>query len=653
MTAMIKDALDKNENVTPASFNLERFQMAFPEFFDSTGAFKFEDFKSAMTNQAVDFSNESYKLDFVGRSYAEYMAGLETETVIVPDTKHNSFPENKDSGNIYIVGDNLDALKHLKKSYKNSIKCIYIDPPYNTGSDGFVYNDFFGFTVENLIDKVGLTEEEAERTVALNGKSTHSAWLTFMLPRLKIAAELLANDGVIFISIDDNEDSQLRIICDDIFGAQNRVSTLAWSVGAGTQAGHFTRAVESVLVYAKNINSLPFFKGGEGVIEDRATKQISSKNPASEITFPAGFPWHAPDGSTLSGTWGGAEKITLVDGIMEAKNGVLLNEVTLSAGWSMSNQIKRWIRGEETTDSKGQSVVGFHFNKSGGLRYTKEKSTVHPSQLLKGKGSTKDGSTEVEKLFGAQVFDFPKPTKLIQFLVSLVAEGDDLVLDFFSGSGTTAHSVLNLNAADGGNRKFIAVQLPEILKAGPTAHSAKNAREMGLSTIDEIGRERIKRAAAEIKEETGTDIDSGFKLFRLEKPQVADLESLERFNPAEGLFDLTNDYVSSMSSGETSGEDIILATLMNRFHKTLTPDLKHIELDGYELPVVGTDAFVVAEGLTNEDVHRLISLIENEELTLNRVIVLHYSVGFPTMKTLKSGLNNMKNSRDVDLVEVF
>lgn len=650
---MIKDALEHNENVTPATFNLERFKAAFPEFFDSTGAFKADDFAKAMTNEDVDFSHESYKLDFVGRSYAEYVTGLETETVIVPDAKHNNAPVNTDSENIYIVGDNLDALKHLKKSYKNSIKCIYIDPPYNTSSDGFVYNDSFDFTVKNLIDKIGLTEEEAERTVALNGKSSHSAWLTFMLPRLKIASTLLTDDGVIFISIDGNEDSQLRIICDDIFGAQNRVSTLAWSVGAGTQAGHFTRAVESVLVYAKNINSLPFFKGGAGLIEDRATKQISAKNPASEITFPAGFPWHAPDGTTLSGTWGGAEKIMLVDGKMEAKDGALLNEVTLSAGWSMANQLKRWIRGEETTDSKGQLVVGFHFNKSGGLRYTKEKSTVHPSQLLTGRGSTKDGSTEVENLFGAQVFDFPKPTKLIQFLVSLVADGDDLVLDFFSGSGTTAHSVLNLNAADGGNRKFIAVQLPEILEDESTAHSAKNARDMGFSTIDEIGRDRIKRAATKIQEETGADIDYGFKLFRLEQPRVADIESLETFEPVEGLFEFTNDYVSSMSSGDTSGKDIILTTLMNRFHKTLTPDVKHIELDKYSLPVVGNDAFVVAKGLTNDDVNSLVSLIENEKLALNRVIALHYSVGFSTMKTLKSGLQNMKNSRDVELVEVF
>ena len=158
---MIKDALEKNENVTSATFNLERFQAVFPEFFDSTGAFKVDYFNKAMTREDVDFSNESYKLDFVGRSYAEYVAGLETETVIVPDTKYNDDPTNKDSENIYIVGDNLDALKHLKKSYKNSIKCIYIDPPYNTGKDGFVYNDSFDFTVESLQKKVGLTEERS------------------------------------------------------------------------------------------------------------------------------------------------------------------------------------------------------------------------------------------------------------------------------------------------------------------------------------------------------------------------------------------------------------------------------------------------------------------------------------------------------------
>ena len=222
---MIKDVHERNESVKPHDFEFKKLRSALPEYFDKDGNFMFDRFQETLRDNDVNLTKEGYELKFLGKSYAKYLTSTETETVIVPDLKHNAEPENQDSENLYIVGDNLDALKHLLGSYTGKVKCIYIDPPYNTGSDGFVYNDDFGFTPPQLVDKIGISEDEAQRVYDLQGKSSHSAWLTFMYPRLQLAKELLSDDGVIFISIDDNEQSNLKIICDEIFGEQNFIGT--------------------------------------------------------------------------------------------------------------------------------------------------------------------------------------------------------------------------------------------------------------------------------------------------------------------------------------------------------------------------------------------------------------------------------------------
>ncbi len=215
---MIKETIEKNAEVKVNSKEMEVLQKHFPSCFDKDGKFDIKVFEELIKTEDVDIKKEGYSLDFLGKSYARYLASLDSETVIVPDEG------NKDinSENIYIVGDNLDALQHLKYSYSERIKCIYIDPPYNTGDEeDFVYNDKFDFTAEELAKKIGIEEEEARRVLNLQGKSTHSAWLTFMYPRLELARGLLAKNGVIFISIDDNEQANLKILCDHIFGEGN------------------------------------------------------------------------------------------------------------------------------------------------------------------------------------------------------------------------------------------------------------------------------------------------------------------------------------------------------------------------------------------------------------------------------------------------
>lgn len=215
---MIKDILQSNNTIVHGSKELEVLRENFPACFHTDGTFDIERFREYLKDK-VEVSDEGYELRFLGKNYARMLASLDTTTVVVPDEAHNNLPENKDSKNIYISGDNLDALKHLLKSYSGQIKCIYIDPPYNTGSDGFVYNDSFNFTTAELSEKLSISEEKAERVLDLTkrGSATHSAWLMFMLPRLLLARDLLSKDGVIFISIDDNEQSNLKLLCDDIY----------------------------------------------------------------------------------------------------------------------------------------------------------------------------------------------------------------------------------------------------------------------------------------------------------------------------------------------------------------------------------------------------------------------------------------------------
>ena len=230
---MILNIADQNEKVTPVSREMEGLREYFPQCFNSKGEFDIEKFSEAIQPQ-VDVTREGRSYDFLGKSYARMLSSLDTTTVIHPDVEHNSKPENANSENIYISGDNLDALHHLIKSYAGQVKCIYIDPPYNTGTDGFVYNDKFKFTAEELEKKLSISLDEAEKIIAMTSghRASHAAWLTFMMPRLQLARDLMSKDGVIFISIDDNEQAYLKQLCDNIFGEDCFISSFILMVVA-------------------------------------------------------------------------------------------------------------------------------------------------------------------------------------------------------------------------------------------------------------------------------------------------------------------------------------------------------------------------------------------------------------------------------------
>jgi adenine-specific DNA-methyltransferase len=335
-----------------------------------------------------------------------------------------------------------------------------------------------------------------------------------MYPRLFLAKNLLKDDGVIFISIDDNEVANLRLIMDEIFGEENFVGQLIWNKQHSQQQGIFKQYHEYVVVYSKNKIG-ENINGGEGEIIAGALKKVSKANPESNFTFPAGTRVDSQNLIELNGTYGDGEKVTVISGKFIAKDGKLLEEVTLSAGWTQKDQMRSWFAGQETIDTKGQEVLEFFFNSEGKLKSRKNRSKITPPTFLPEFGMVSEQTEALASLMGGYYFDNPKPVKMIQLLMSWFTNNDDIILDFFAGSGTTAHAVMSQNAEDGGDRKWLCVQLPEKIS------EASEARKAGFNTISEIAIDRIRRLASypkmkEVIEKTErSSFDFGFKSFKL------------------------------------------------------------------------------------------------------------------------------------------
>ncbi|PHM60927.1 site-specific DNA-methyltransferase [Xenorhabdus ishibashii] len=418
---------------------------------------------------------ECYNFTWQGKARARQIAQMPPTGTLCPCKEESVNWDTTE--NLFIEGDNLEVLKILQKSYHKKIKMIYIDPPYNTGKD-FIYKDNFG-----------------------------GNWLNMIYPRLKLARNLLSDDGMIFISIDDHEVVNLSHLCNEIFGEENFVERFIWQNGR-TSASIFIREHEYILAYAKDRTQLSHivYKGDDRLISDRAIKKVSFKNPASEITFPAGIKFLG-ENKTFPSIFGDKEVVEVTSGVFECKDGVLAREVTLKAGWTMRRQIENWLSGKETFDSKGQQVVEFFFKPNGVLQYVKKRGTEHPKTIITG-FTTKQGSQEVEALLGSPVFDYPKPAGLIEHLMK-VTGSEDIILDFFAGSGSTGHAVLKQNKKDGGGRKFILVQSPEPVSNNANA-TAYCIRESIPELISRIALKRIKHAI--LKE----DKTQGVRVFKLD-----------------------------------------------------------------------------------------------------------------------------------------
>ena len=448
---------------------------------------------------------------------------------------------------MFIEAENLEALKILQKAYAGSVKMIYIDPPYNTGSDSFIYPDKFSESREEYARRVGDTDDAGylkrdgvfQGAWRKNGKDSghyHSNWLSMMLPRLHLAKTLLREDGVIFISIDDNEQAQLKLLCDEVFGAENFVIQISWRrTDNQPNIGNAAKVKEYVLCYTKNISDL---KLGKLALTEKALKEYR----------------YSDDNGVFR------RKV-----LLDKTRGRHFYEVKTKSGNILNGP---WMIKKEEFDrlNLNQEIywtTGGDEQPYGKLYLDKTKGQIPNDFWGIEFGTNQRGSLEVENLFKQRLFDFPKPTLLIKNLLNIGSSSDDLILDFFSGSGTTAHAVMQLNAEDGGSRRFICVQLPE------ETDEKSEARKAGFDTIAEIAKERIRRAGRQISDslQDGSEIDTGFKVFKLaesgfkqwRQPGQADTEALQR--------ELSLNIDSVLS--ETSSENL-LYELMLRMGLKLT-----------------------------------------------------------------------------------
>ncbi|PJE45758.1 MAG: site-specific DNA-methyltransferase [Sediminibacterium sp.] len=501
---------------TPEQDKINALRQILPEAF-SEGKIDWEKLKATL-GENVNFSNERYVLNWAGKSDAFKVLQTPTTKTLIPDKEKSiNFDETE---NIFIEGENLEVLKVLQKSYFGKVKMISIDPPYNTGNDSFIYPDKFSETKAEYEKRVGDKDEEGYMTkdgmFKKNSKENgqyHSNWLNMMMPRLYLAKNLLKQEGVILVSIDDYEVHNLRLMMNEIFGEENFICQLIWNKQHSQQQGLFKKYHEYILLYAKNETLHTNISGGDGIIDAGALKKVSRGNPESTFTFPVGVRFEAPEGTKIEGTFGDAEKVTVVDGALICENGKTKESVTLSAGWTQKDQMTQYFLGKEVLDTKGQKVVEFYFNSKGKLKCLKERSKITPSTILPEYGMVSSQTAYVASLFGnTPVFDNPKPIKMIIDFIDWFCEENDIVLDFFGGSGTLGEAALQSKSKP----KFIVVQLDE--KIDDSSESGKNAIKLGFNTISELSASRISRAIQKIKADNSLfqeSNDLGFKLLKL------------------------------------------------------------------------------------------------------------------------------------------
>ena len=620
-----------NSEVTAISTQIEILKKHFPQCFDKHGAFMPDKLQALVSEHGTAFSKESYSLNWLGKSYARLLANENPLTFLSEDKVHNQKPENKNTENLLIKGDNLEVLKHLKSAYHEQIKMIYIDPPYNTGTDGFVYQDDRKFTVDELSRLAGIESDEAKRILDFTQSkaNSHSAWLTFMYPRLYIARELLKDDGVIFISIDDNEVAQLRVLCDEIFGEQNFITEFIWKRRASSAMAdnNVSTDHEYVITYQKG-----GLKGFQGIEKDFK----SYSNPDND-----------PRGSWVLGdlTVGmtAAMRPNQAYDLVDPKTGKIYpfnpNRVWAFIPQSMAKMIEegRVIFPDDTDKRPMQK------------RFKAElKGTYNPlsSLIIDKVGLNSEGTRQIQSLLGGNVFDYSKPASLLTTLIpQLCIESKDIIMDFFAGSGTTAHAVMDLNVESKNNYSFIMVQLPELIDKKTEAYKA------GYKTIFDITKARIEKAAEKIKtEHPDYQGDLGFKIFEtvpMPEGYLVDHEILKSTDP---LFfngsNLNNDQL-----------DDLLTTWKVYDGIALTVSLNLIDLAGYSAYQHQKILYLIQSGFSY---HALVMLLQKLDDTdkdkafdIERLVLFAHNFDSKHQREIKEALTHYQNKKSKNISVEF
>lgn len=604
----------------------------FPQCFDKDGLFLPDKLAEQLQIANVPVSREYYTMNWLGKSYARYLRDCPPITLLGEDSAHNTQSQNQHSQNLLIKGDNLEVLKHLKNAYANQVKMIYIDPPYNTGSDGFVYQDDRKFTPDELAKLADMSTDEARRVLDFTAKksNSHSAWLTFMYPRLYIARELLKEDGVIFISIDDNEQAQLKLLCDEVFGEENFVACIPWRKRTAKSDVPFgvSQDYEWILCCTKNN-----FLAGEKIerkyyqtddysndrwrLSDLTTQKIEADRPNSAFNLidPKTGKEYPYNPNRL---WG-ITKDTFSDYYEKGK-------IVFPDDYDFLNISIPQYRVFESED-RIKSLKKF-----GSEIPMKAISTFLPKDV----GMTENGNKEIIELFAKKVFSFPKPSSLIKFLAEIATKSNDLILDFFAGSGTTAHAVMQLNAQDNGNRRFICVQLDE-----PTDPKSE-ARKAGYPTIFDITQARIEKSAVKIRQDfPDYQGDLGFKIF----------ETMPDFRATDDEISPQLEFPEMLHANlEPKQYETLLTTWCVYDGNALTQSVKSVELGGYSANLCGTTLYVVYPDFDSVAIKALLDKLDHDaDFIIERIVLFGEMVESAKQRELKQALDTYNNKKNVHL----
>lgn len=518
--------------------NIEKIGELFPNVITETENGKKIDYdllKQELSKDIVEGNKERYQLTWAGKKESIVTANTPINKTLRPVKEKSVDFDN--TQNIYIEGDNLEALKILQNSYLNKIKCIYIDPPYNTGKD-FIYKDNYKKALKEMEKEEGLIDSENNRLISnsySNGRF-HSDWLSMIYPRLKLSRNLLSNDGIIFISIDENEFSNMKKLCDEIFGEQNFIINFIWEKGkeGGNDSSIMRSHYENILCYCKNSSNDNIIN-----LDKKDTSRHMSELPEENLI--AGIIKEERKGElfqliNLSKQKDYTVKIALKDG-----------KIIEWPSYAPQSTIDNWIKiGKVFVGTKKVPYIkSFLLDELQGQK---------PSNIITQKyGTTKSGSIEIRELFGSrEIFSYPKPSTLIRRLLDIGSKKDSIVLDFFSGSATAAQAVLEKNVEDNGKRRFILVQIPENCEK-----NIEMQRE-GYKTICDLGEERIRRAAKKIKEETNADIDYGFRVYKVDSSNMKDVY----YKPNDLKQEQLNMFESNIKEDRTS-EDLLTQVILD------------------------------------------------------------------------------------------
>jgi adenine-specific DNA-methyltransferase len=671
--------------------DLEALRINFPHCFDKDGNFQIEKFKNNLTEKEINFSTESYGLDWLGKSYARLLASDPATTLLSADETHNSKVENTNSENLLIKGDNLEVLKHLANAYYEQVKMIYIDPPYNTGGDGFLYKDDRKFTVKELQQLIGVDEEKAKRILDFTQQksNSHSAWLTFMYPRLYIAKQLLKDDGVIFISIDDSEVATLKMLLDnEIFGEENFVAQLPTIMnlkGNNDEFG-FAGTHEYTLVYSKNKfkTTLNQFNVSDDDLEDWTEDEVGfykqgANLKATGTNAPRAkrpnlyYPIFIDSNNTVY--------VTEDDNPPKKFTGELTtiypitNEQEMSWRWS-KDKVKNEPNNIIVSRNDNIGIYKKQRPSLGDLPSKKPKTIFYKAEYSSG-----NGTAQIKSLLGDKYFANPKPIDLIKDLILIGSSTDDIVLDFFAGSGTTADAMMQLNVENIEKRKFILAQLPEPIdpkKDKDAFDFVKNELKIDNPTIYEITKERIIRASKkhlisveskksekikEIKElESKLDLDDKEEKIKLLN---AEIKSLKQQDLGFKIFETTPiwedyDFEATELDNQTKLFDesklteydikALLITWKTYDGIALTQELEKIDLSGYTAYYGNGKLYLMDKGFTTDNLKNLLEKIDSDKkFNPTSIITFGYHFDSKNLRELSENVKSYANKKNIDI----